>query len=184
MTTTEQIATDRAADEQETVQDEQHQSTEQPTEDADQAPEAQEGEEDGKTNEAAKYRKRLRETEAERDALRDALAQARDFALDHYVAGTIEIEATNSGGTHTWHRHVTLKEPSDLFTLGGLDRAQCWNENGTLDTEAISKAAQALYESRSELFERNGPVVPTMGQQPDRYPKVNGWQGAFAPKNT
>lgn len=135
--------------------------------------------------EAAKYRRRLRDTESERDALTGHLNQARDAALTSLLDGGFPVpyqpgETTPQGRTY---RPMRLRNPEDIFTLGGLTADDCWNDDGTVNTDRIHQAAASLYAARPELFREEGRPVATIGQHPDHRSLTAGaWQGAFGPQ--
>lgn len=154
-----------------------------PAEQADATTEQQAGANDepttGGNKEAAKYRTRLRETETERDALSTQLENVRTEHVKQMLTSGVTFPVQGNNG-HTWNHTAKLRNPEDLFTVGGVDRASLWKSDGTIDAEKLQTAVSALKDTRPELFVPNGPIIPTIGDTPDTYPSVNeSWQGAF-----
>lgn len=129
-------------------------------EDATQAPEADD-EPRGAGREAAKYRTRLREVEAERDTLTEQLGTMRTAVLEQHLAGDITITVERDG--RTFERSVRLAHPEDATTLGGIDPAAVWTEDGRLDVKNISAAIGKLHANRPDLFVPFARPVPGEG---------------------
>lgn len=159
--------------EQETTVTDETQAEQQPEQ------ETQQAEERSGNKEAAKYRTRLRETETERDALSTQLENVRTEHVKQILTSGVTFPVQGNNG-HTWNHTAKLRNPEDLFTVGGVDRASLWKSDGTIDAEKLQTAVAALKDTRPELFVPNGPIIPTIGDTPDTYPSVNeSWQGAF-----
>jgi hypothetical protein len=72
---------------------------------------------------------------------------------------------------------VTFRNTSDIFLLGGLDRAACFNPDGTVNTQVIQEAVGNLYRSRPELFATpKAPPAPGIGNVPEMRELPAGWQ--------
>lgn len=149
------------------------------------APEAEEtpAEDEPRGNrEAAKYRKQLREAEGERDAALQALAQARDLALGKILDLDIAIPSTRNNAPD---RQVRMENSSDLFELGYATRDECWNTDGTLNTERIREAVAKMYTERRRLF-HSYMIVRGEGNAPDMSKLSNigdTFEAAFTPKD-
>lgn len=83
-------------------------------------------------NEAARYRVRLRETEAERDNLAERVTGYQRRECEQLVGDV-------------------LAQPADLWDIAGADVTEFFDENGTVDENAVQAAAAALIESRPGL---------------------------------
>ena len=73
-------------------------------------------------------------------------------------------------GPHDGLQQVALKHPGDLFTIGGLDRAACFNPDGTINTEVVQDAVEKLHRDRPELF-NNAPAPWPHIDTPDVPPR-------------
>ena len=94
--------------------------------------------------EAAKYRRRLRETEAERDSL--------TTALDAYRRRDVEQAAEAAG----------LARGGDLFDAG-TQLVDLLAEDGTVDTDKVQEAAEALLVQRPHWATRPPSVDLDLG---------------------
>lgn len=95
--------------------------------------------------EAAKYRRQLREVETHRDQLLAQVSAFRDDLLASVLSQRINV------GSHREDMQK-LQEPSDLFTVGKVNRDDLFNDDNTLNTDRLQDAARALYETRPSLF--------------------------------
>lgn len=106
------------------------------------------------SREAAKYRRQARDAEAERDALAAQLTSAREQLLQQTLSNGID---TPSGARRS------LLSPSDLTSIGGIDSAELWAEDGKLDIERVGQALDELHAQRPELFASARLVVRDEG---------------------
>lgn len=160
------------------------------------APEGTAPEEDRGKNphrEAAKYRTRLREAEGERESLTAQLDAVRSEMVRTHLSQELDVPAplTAPDGTSYSQPHspdgtpkhhtvpVTLRNPEDLFTIGGVDPTTLWTEEGNLDTEAINTALSELHEARPELFHQRQLPLKTIGHQPDSKKLRITWKDAL-----
>ncbi|MFL0411073.1 hypothetical protein ACH0AH_07840 [Microbacterium paludicola] len=130
--------------------------------------------------EAAKYRKQLRDVEAERDALHEQVASARTALVDTALAGDIPITVEYKNGA-TATGSARLKNPEDLFNLGGISRDDLFDAAGNFQPAKLSEAVGQLKRDRPELFKPFGPIIPNEGKTPGNV-RTDGWQSAFSPK--
>jgi|SRR5690625_1890706 len=123
--------------------------------------------------EAAKYRTRLREAEATSETLANQLRELQKQHVNLLVSeGHLKHES--------WQPR--LRQPDDLWNLGGHQLEEFLADDGTINTEALAKAAHELLEKRPEL-KRLSPqrVDPAVSGMPGPM-KSNTWQGAFSPR--
>ncbi|MBZ4620991.1 hypothetical protein [Mycobacterium avium] len=83
-------------------------------------------------SEAAKYRRQLRDTEAQRDALAERLTGYQKRECESVVADLLDV-------------------PADLWDVAGLDVADMYADDGTVDADKVRFAAGTLAEMRPRL---------------------------------
>lgn len=131
----------------------------------------------GTAREAAKYRHQLREAESARDTLAEQLTAARRALAEQILTAGVDIDG----------RVMRPAIPDDVFSLGGLDVASLYGEDGTLDTDALAEAARGLHATRPALFEPAhravlGPYVPPEGKAPSGTLGGMTWAQALRPE--
>ena len=169
--------TNDVAEAQETAQEAaEAQQADQDTTDQEQAQEAT------PNAEAKKWRLRLRESEAQNETAQATIQQLQNTVLNNALNGSINVtpqsgnRAVHDDGT-TKTVEVKLRNPEDLFTVGGADRGNLFNDDGGLDTEALSQAATELYSSRPDLFDKaDSGAVPSISNSPETATSMNSWQ--------
>ncbi len=88
---------------------------------------------EGKGNsEAAKYRTRLRAVEAERDALAARVAAFTRAEVERHAA-------------------ARLADPDDLFSLGRVEVADLFDDEGLVDVDKVEQAVTDLLERKPRL---------------------------------
>lgn len=128
--------------------------------------------------EAAKYRRQLREVEAERDALRGQVEGARDALLAEALSVKIDVS-----DDPRFSKNIRLDVPTDLFTVGGIDKATMFDQAGNLDREALTEALRVTHEARPSLFGPSGIPQPDYSQGAGRgFPTGPSFEGAFSPR--
>ncbi|GAB3183616.1 hypothetical protein GCM10027060_18850 [Nesterenkonia halophila] len=148
--------------------------------------------------EAKRYRLRLRDAEAELESTRTAIAALQEQVLSTALGDGIDV-APDTSKNHAVDPDtlqpkpitVSLLHPDDLFSIGGVDKAELFTD-GALDQAKLSQAVGQLHITRPELFRegRHGdPIhqpVPTAGNQPDTQAAIKralegggGWQGVI-----
>lgn len=88
--------------------------------------------------EAAKYRRALRDTEAQRDALADRLAGYQRRECEAVVAEILDV-------------------PADLWDVAGLNPAEFYADDGTVDEDKVRFAAGTLAQMRPRLAKPPAP---------------------------
>lgn len=107
-------------------------------------------------HEAARYRRRLRETESERDELSAQLGNLR----------RTHIEAVIARGVDIGDNRVTLSVPGDLVALGGVEVADLFAADGTVNTDRLDTALRELHASRPGLFRSVDRGTPPHASRP------------------
>lgn len=151
------------------------------------AAQAQEDAQDARTPnaEARKYRLRLRETEAELTAAREQIEGLQDQLMQDVLAGDFHlIPATGNravdGNGQPKAQAMRLRDPDDLFSVGGVDRGALFNDDGTLDTVKLSAAVQQLHSQRPELFTGRPGAVSTIGKTPEAPTPARTWSNVLS----
>lgn len=119
-------------------------------------------EQDSGNREAAKYRTRLREVEKERDTLSERVTALQRAEIER-IAGT------------------KLEKPAGLWA-SGVELADLLDENGDVDVEKVTAAAETAQEQLGLQQPARGPIIPTQFETPDAPIHVGGFEDAFAPK--
>ncbi|GAA3284467.1 hypothetical protein [Nesterenkonia halobia] len=182
-TTEDQNTVNEATSATETAQETTEAPTEQAPESDAQSPVEQDDEKGNPSAEAKRYRLRLRDAEAELESTRAAVEALQEQVLSSTLAEGVDVvpqsgnRLLNEDGSPA-PRTVFLKHAGDLFTLGGLDKADAMTD-GVPDRAKLSEAATQLYAARPELFEEHPPggqvhqPVSSAGKDPG-YPKMTG----------
>lgn len=135
--------------------------------------------------EAAKYRTRLRDAEVQRDALAAELDGYRNHELDAQVTQTVELippatmaRAVDPETFEPTPVPYSLRHAEDLYTVGGVARADLLDEAGKPDPDKVRAALTDLHTQRPDLFDNRGPRnVPTIGKVPEWRPTTTTqWQ--------
>lgn len=117
-------------------------------------------EDDDGSREAAKWRRKLRDTEGERDALAARLEAVQRQQIENLLAASgVKPQAV-------W----AVAELADLLA-----------DDGSIDTDSVTKAVTAARERFGIATPGKGSVVPGVGNQPTITPQTDAWKEAFTP---
>lgn len=150
-----------------------------------QQPEEQPQDDTRPSREAARYRTRLRDAEAQLEAAQGQVESMREQLLQHALGQTIDIPGDLYPGSSPVDMDtmrpkpvpVFLRRTSDLCDLGGVEKADLFAEDGSINHDAIGKAAGKLFQQRPELFNEPGAnQAPGLGEGNTEYADPSsGW---------
>lgn len=123
--------------------------------------------------EAKKYRLRLRDAEAERDQLRAQLANLQNDHLARLMrSGELEHEG----------QRTAMREPDDLFVIGGHSPDEFITDDGTIDTKALAAAMHGLIGKRPELRQAQNQRPNAAVSRTPQGRLSSTWEAAFSPR--